>query len=99
MRDHRHPCLPPSSLLGCGAESQLALALNLNLNTVPSPLSLPPPPPPSLEKSRVGYEQLSHYGSLPYEALFQGYFFNISAARWVGSWMTPSPHQCSKVGG
>jgi hypothetical protein len=46
----------------------------------------------SLEPSRVGYDQMSHFGTLPYEALFQGYFITLGAARCVGalpSWWPP----------
>ncbi|GAX80614.1 hypothetical protein CEUSTIGMA_g8049.t1 [Chlamydomonas eustigma] len=35
----------------------------------------------SLEQSRIGYDQMSHYATLPYEALYQGYFISISSAR------------------
>jgi hypothetical protein len=35
----------------------------------------------SLEESRVGYDQQQHYATLPYEALYEGYFTSALAAR------------------
>jgi hypothetical protein len=35
----------------------------------------------SLEESRVGYDQQQHYATLPYEALYGGYFTSALAAR------------------
>ncbi|KAG1662271.1 hypothetical protein FOA52_002160 [Chlamydomonas sp. UWO 241] len=46
-----------------------------------------------LEQSRPGLEQVQHYGTLPYEAMFQGYFFNISAARqYLSLFSSDKPH-------
>ena len=44
------------------------------------PLYLPAPLL-SLESSRVGYDQVTHHGALPYDAMFTGYFFTPAAAR------------------
>lgn len=35
----------------------------------------------SLEEAKVGYDQLAHYGTIPYEALYEGYFPTVNAAR------------------
>lgn len=37
----------------------------------------------SVKEKKVGYDQMQHYGTPPYEALFQGYFTSLSAVqRW-----------------
>jgi hypothetical protein len=36
-----------------------------------------------LEQSKIGYDQMQHYGSLPYEAMYTGFFLNVATARWV----------------
>ncbi|KAF5834756.1 hypothetical protein DUNSADRAFT_8444 [Dunaliella salina] len=35
----------------------------------------------SLEPSTIEYDQMQHYGTMPYEALYEGYFLTLSTAR------------------
>lgn len=38
----------------------------------------------SMEESKVGYDQMAHYGTIPHEALFTGFFLTApTARRWV----------------
>eukprot|EP00983_Pelagomonas_calceolata_P099264 1158439-Pelagomonas_calceolata.AAC.3 len=43
-----------------------------------------------LEPSTIEYDQMQHYGTMPYEALYEGYFLTLSTARHIWTAQLPA---------